>query len=438
MGSLAVLHGLLVTGTGRVVPDCGIYVEDGVIRFVGTAREVVEGFKYDEELDASNCVVIPGLIDSHRHLYGILTRGMPVEEAPKSFIGFLEDFWWPFVEDRLDREMIEAGAAASAVEALKTGTTTLVDILEAPYAIPGALEAEARALERLGVRAVLSFEATERVSPDNGEAGLRENEEFCRSHGEGLITGRMCIHTTFTCSPEFLREARRRATELGVGIHMHLEEGAYETMHSLVKYRKLPVRLYEEIGFLGPDVLAAQCVHTRPEEVEIMVKRGVKVSHEPLSNCEVGGGIARVPEMIEAGLTVGLGTDGYVTDMFEVMRAAFLMHKGRLMDPTVMPADLVFRMATIDNARAVGMDRLIGSVEPGKRADLVVLDYRPPTPLTPENVLAHLVTFCSGSRVRDVVVDGRIVVRGGELLTADEAEIRERAREEARRLWARG
>ena len=437
--SLVVLHGLVVTmnPSRDVIEDGGIYIEGDRIVKVGTARGIKESFSFDDEIDATGKVVIPGLIDSHRHLYGILTRGMPIKEAPKSFIGFLEDFWWPLVEDRLDKEMIRAGALASGLEALKNGTTCVADILEAPNAIPGALDVEAEALEKLGLRAILSFEATQRVSDDNAWLGVKENEQFVRRRNpqKGLIRGMMCIHTTFTCEPDFLKEVRRIATEVGSGIHLHLEEGAYETMHALVKYRKLPIQLYEEIGFLGPDILAAQCVHTRPEEVEIMRRRDVKVSHEPLSNCEVGGGIARVPEMLEAGLTVGLGTDGYVTDEFEVMRAAFLIHKGRLQDPTVMPADVVFEMATVNNARAIGMEREIGSIEPGKKADIVVLDYRPPTPLTPENVLAHLVTFADGSRVRDVIVDGRVIVRDGSVLTVDEEEVREKAREQAMRLW---
>jgi len=436
--SIALLHGLIVTmdRDRRIIEDGGVLIEGDTITAVGKAEEVESSYSFDLKLDVKGKIVLPGLIDSHRHLYGILTRGMPVRKVPSSFISFLEDLWWPFVENRLDKDMIYAAALASGLEAIKNGTTCIADILEAPFAIPGALEVEARAMEELGLRAILSFEATERVSEENGELGVKENLDFIRSRrGDALIRGMFCVHTTFTCSPELLKEVRELANREGAGIHMHLEEGAYETMYCLVKYRKLPVQFYDEIGFLGPDVLAAQCVHTRPEERRIMAERGVKVSHEPLSNCEVGGGIAPVPEMIEEGLVVGLGTDGYIVDEFEVMRAAFLIHKGRLRDPRVMPAEKVLEMATIDNARALGMDHLIGSIEPGKKADILILDYKPPTSVGKSNVVSHIVTYVRGSDVDTVIINGRIVVMEGRVLTVNEEEVLIRAREEALRLW---
>ncbi|HIE23925.1 MAG TPA: amidohydrolase [Candidatus Korarchaeota archaeon] len=440
MRSLAILHGLVVTmdRERRVIEDGGIYIEGNRIIDVSTALEIKKSYHFDEEIDAGGKVVIPGLIDSHRHLYGILTRGMPIKKAPTSFISFLEDFWWPYVEDQLDKEMIKAAAMASGVEALKNGTTCIADILEAPNAIPGALKAEAEALEKLGLRAILSFEATERISEENGELGLKENESFIRSReGDHLIRGMMCIHTTFTCSPEFLSEARRIADDLNSGIHLHLEEGAYETMYCLVNYRKLPVQLYDEIGFLKSDVLAAQCVHLRPEEMEILRRRDVKVSHEPLSNCEVGGGIAPVPDLLEMGLKVGLGTDGFIVDEFEVMRAAFLIHKGYRRDPTVMPPQVVLEMATLNNAIAVGMGERIGSIEPGKEADIAILKPKTYTKLAPDNVIAQLVGFGTGSWVDTVLVAGKILVSGGKVLKVDEEEVIGRAKEESSRLWER-
>ena len=438
MRSLAILHGLVVTmdKERRVIEDGGVYIEGNRIVDVSTALEIKRSYHFDEEIDAKGKVVIPGLIDSHRHLYGILTRGMPIRKLPTSFISFLEDFWWPYVENQLDKEMIRAAAMASGVEALKNGTTCVVDILEAPNAIPGALEVEAEALEKLGLRAILSFEATERVSEENGELGLKENEYFIRSKKEDpLIRGMMCIHTTFTCSPEFLSEARRIADRLNSGIHIHLEEGKYETMYCLVNYRKLPVQLYEGIGFLKSDVLAAQCVHLSLEEMEIMKRKGVKVSHEPLSNCEVGGGIAPIPDLFEKGITVGLGTDGFVIDEFEVMRAAFLIHKGYRRDPTVMPPDKVFEMATVKNAEAIGMGDRIGSIEPGKEADIVILKSKTYTRLSRDNVIAQLVGFGTGSWVDKVLVGGRTVVSDGKVIVVEEEEVMRRAKEESIRLW---
>jgi cytosine/adenosine deaminase-related metal-dependent hydrolase len=232
-----------------------------------------------------------------------------------------------------------------------------------------------------------------------------------------------------------LKKVRELTNKHPAGIHIHLEEGAYETNYCLKNYGKLPVEFYEEIGFLGPDLLASQCVHTKPKETEILRKHGVKVAHMPISNCEVGGGIAPVPSFLKEGLTVGLGTDGYIQDMFEVMRAAFLIHKGNLQDASVMPADTVIRMATIDSAEAIGLEKSIGSIAPGKKADLITVDLKAPTPVTPENLISHLVVFGDGNLVKDVIVDGELVMNDRKILAADETDIRKRCVDAAKDLW---
>jgi cytosine/adenosine deaminase-related metal-dependent hydrolase len=244
-----------------------------------------------------------------------------------------------------------------------------------------------------------------------------------------------CIHTTFTCSPSFIRECREQASETGAGIQIHLEESPYETAYTRKKYHKLPVEVYDDVGFWGPDVLASQCVQTAPAEIKILAKHGVKVSHQPLSNGEVGGGIAPVPLMLDQGLAVGLGTDGFVVDMFEVMRGTWLLHKAAATDPSVMSASQVFKMATETGAKILGTGA--GAIRPGLKADLVVLNDSFPTPVTKENALTQLVVYGSGRFVRDVVVDGKIVVRGGKAVHVNAESARRRGLEAARRLWSR-
>lgn len=420
-----------------ILKDGALVIEKDKIVAVGPYDTIKKEYGSEDVIDKSKSIVIPGLISSHNHMYGILSHGMPILNAPSSFIGFLEDFWWPFVENVLDKEMIYWASKMAAIEMIKTGTTMHSDILEAPNAIPGALDEEAKATEEVGIRSILSFEATERISPENGELGIKENLEFVRSRNNkaSLTRGMFCIHTTFTCSPEFLKRVRKIANEFDVGIQLHLEEGAYEGMYSLIHYRKLPVELYEEIGFLGPDVLASQCVHTKPHEIEILKKYDVKISHMPVSNCEVGGGIAPIPEFLKTGLKVGLGTDGYVVDMFDVMRFAFLIHKANKQDASVMPADVVFKMATIDNARVLRMEKEIGSLSPGKKADITILDPNLPTPINENNLYAQLVTFGTGALVSDVIIDGRFVMRDRKITTVNENEVRETFTEVAQAFW---
>ncbi|MEM2896684.1 MAG: amidohydrolase family protein, partial [Candidatus Bathyarchaeia archaeon] len=244
MGTL-LLNGFLVTMDEKnpVVIDGAVYFEDERIVEVGSSDELKRKYLQAETINVEGKVIMPGLISSHSHLYGILAHGIPFKDGARSFIEILEKFWWPYVEDKLNKDLIYKAALASSLEMIRSGTTCTVDILEAPYAIPGALEAEAKALKEVGMRAILSFEATERVSKENGKWGIQENLDFIKSwnYKDELIKGMFCTHTTFTCSKEFLEEVRRLASNYNTGIHIHLEEGAFETMHSIVKYRKLPV-----------------------------------------------------------------------------------------------------------------------------------------------------------------------------------------------------
>lgn len=415
-----------------------IFVEGNKILDVGPAKEIEGSYSADEIIDAKECVVMPGLVCSHNHMYGVLSHGLPVSQKTSTFIAFLKRFWWPHVENALNKEQISAAATLSSIKMVKTGTTCCADILEAPNSMPGALEMEAQATETVGLRSVLSFEATERISEENGEKGVEENLNFIKKHNrknDSLTKGMFCTHTTFTCSPEFLRKVRDLADEYLAGIHVHLEEGSYESKYCLTRYRKLPVELYEKIGFLGSDVLASQCVHTLPREAKLLRKHDVKISHMPLSNCEVGGGIAPVPSFLQMGLTIGLGTDGYIQDMFEVMRAAFLIHKGNLQDASVMPAEVVIRMATINAAKAIRIENLVGSITPRKQADIITVDLESPTPVTAENLIPQLVVFGDGNMVQDVLINGKIIMRNRKILTENEDRARTKCREAAESLW---
>ena len=302
-------------------------------------------------------------MDAHTHLYGVLAHGIPLHKAPSGFWPFLTDFWWPLVEDRLDHEMICAATDLNLAQMLRGGTTSFYDITEAPNALPGCLHAQAEVVRARGIRGILSFEATERVSKENGQLGLRENLEFIRACCDderrmtqvtkdqrrssfslsSFVCGLMCYHTTFTCSADFIRQAFEMAAAEGASVHMHASEGTYEPENALRNFGGRTFEYYDRLGVAGPSMQASQCVQITPAEIDILARRGVRVTHMPLSNCEVGGGIAPVPDLVAAGVTVGLGSDGYITDMFEVMRGAFLIHKAHRQDPRVMPANLVWQ-----------------------------------------------------------------------------------------------
>ncbi len=418
--------------------DWGVRVVGERVEAVGPNAELWRQYPGDEIVEAPGQTLSPGFVNAHAHLYGVLAHGLPLAKAPSGFWPFLEDFWWPLVEDRLDHEMICAATDSVMVEMLRGGTTTVYDCLEAPYSLPGCLPAQAEVARARGMRAVLSFESTERVSAENGQLGLKENADFvraCRQAG-GLVSGLMCFHTTFSCSAKFIQQAFEMGRELGVPVHMHCSEGVYEPEYALKHFGLRPIEYYESLGVAGPAMLASQCVQLSEREMALMAERGIRMTHMPLSNCEVGAGIAPVPELLEAGVTVGLGSDGYINDFFEVVRGAFLIHKAYKQDPRVMPANKVWHLATEGGARSLGLEK-VGRLAPGWQADLQLIDSRFPTPTEEHNLYDQLVLWRNHTHVRLVMVAGAVRVRDGVVLGADEEAIRARTHAAARKLWGR-
>ena len=432
--------GKMLWGDTTALPKAGwgVAVRDARIIDVASNKDLRARFPDADCFDASDCIITPSFVNAHHHMYGVLSHGMPLDEAPEGFWPFLKDFWWPRVEDCLTHDMIASAADWACLEMVRSGVTTFYDCLEAPYALPGALDVEAEIVRRWGLRGVLSFEATERGGPENGQLGLRENSRFidgCQSEG-GLVSGMMCWHTTFTCSGDFIRQAVRMATERNVRAHMHLSEGTYEPEHCLSRFGVRPTPYYDGLGVLGPNILASQCVQVDKEEIDLLARLGVNVSHQPISNCEVGGGFAPVPEMLDAGINVALGTDGYVNNMFEVMRSAALMPRARLLDPGVTPSTSVWTMATQNGANALGFEDL-GILDSGYAADLLLIRADLPTPVTTHNLPDQLLLWRNPGDLCGVMCAGEWLLRDGELVGVDEDPLIARAAATASRLWRR-
>jgi cytosine/adenosine deaminase-related metal-dependent hydrolase len=416
--------------------DWAVRVIGDRIDRVGPTGELRTDHPDDPVHDARGHIVMPGFVNAHVHLYGTLAHGIPNDDPPDGFWSFLEDYWWPKVEDALDHDMIAAAADYVCAEMLRSGTTTFYDILEAPRAVPDALAVEKEVVEARGLRGLLSFEATERAGPEVARRGLEENTGFIDSCRPGdLVGGMMCWHTTFTCSADYIGEAFAEAQARGVMSHAHCNEGVHEGRWCEENVGKRTVELYDDLGVAGPGFVASQCVQLSDRERELIAERDVKVTHMPLANCEVGGGIAPIPELHAAGVTIGLGSDGYVNDFYEVMRGAFLVHKARLLDPGVMPAGVVLGMATEGGAAALGLDQ-VGRLQPGWSADLQVIDAAFPTPVTEHNLFDQVVLWRNHTHVRDVMVAGAWRVLGNEVLDADLDALRARTREQALRLWS--
>jgi 5-methylthioadenosine/S-adenosylhomocysteine deaminase len=436
MESVKLILGKYLLGTNRpVLKDWGLSIRGSSIIEASPNGELQKKYPDSEIFDYTDKIVSPGFINAHNHFYGVLSHGITPPGKIEDFEGFLEDFWWPLVENRIDREMIEAAAAWNAWELLNSGVTTFCDILEAPNALPGGLEAAARVLKKAGIRVVLSFEACERVSTENGAAGLEENRNFFLEYKDHpLISGLMSIHTTFTCSESFITHAKKIADEIGSRFHMHLSESKYEPEKCLGQYGKLPVEVYRDLKVLDENVLASQGVKLTAGEIDILAERGPSVVHVPLSNCEVGGGVAPVLDLLARGITVALGTDGYINNFFEVMRGAFLIHKAYNENPDVMPASAVYKMATKNGGAALGMHSL-GVFAPGAPADIIAIEPSFPTPVNEKNIFDQLILFTNPENVKEVFVNGKQVKSGGHMLALDRADLRKGVMNEAGRLW---
>jgi 5-methylthioadenosine/S-adenosylhomocysteine deaminase len=448
---VSVEQGTIVRGDWLVTAGDQAPLRNGAIRVVGNqvtqvglGAELIAQHPADVVFDASGRVIAPGFVNAHVHLYGVLAHGIPLRQPPDGFWSFLNDFWWPKVENSLDGTMINAATEWVCAEMLRSGVTTFYDIVEAPNALPGALLGQKEVVDRLGLRGILSFEATERVSVANGLSGLQENVDAiiaCRNDASSLVEALMCVHTTFTCPPEFLERAFAMAVEHDVLLHAHVNEGIHEGLWCEEHHGMRTLELYDKLGIAGPRLLASQCVQLSAREQSIIAERGVRTVHMPLANCEVGGGIAPIPEQLAAGVTIGLGSDGYINDFFAVMRGAFLLHKARLLDPGAMPAHVVFGMATEGGARALGLTQRevpVGRLEPGWAADFQLIRSDFPTPPTEHNLFDQLVLWRDSRHVTDVMINGEWRVRNAVVQGSfDHERSSALVHEQAQRLWAR-
>lgn len=421
----------LIVSSGDVRENTGLlWDETGKITRVAPNADLAGR---TDLMDASGQIVCPGFINTHMHMYSVLVPfGLKVEA--EGFIPYLRDFWWPVIEDRLDHDIIRAVTEFACIDLPAGGYTCVNDTLEGPNSLPGCLEAEAQCLDRSGLRAWLTFEATERQSAENGALGLEENAVFVKNHPAGRIQGMLCLHTTFSCSEGFFRRTAEMARTLGCRWQAHLSEDVDEAAYTLKKYGKRPVELYRDWGVLSDQLLLSQCVGVDEGELDLLAEYGAAVSHQSASNALAGHGAAPVAAMLRRGIPVGLGTDGGRSDAFELMRVTTMAHRILARNSGVMSAGDVFDMATVNGARALGRTDL-GTLNEGCRADFLVLDMDTPTAVHQENMIAQLVNYGKKEDIHSVVVDGSYVVRGRANLRFDAQAVKENLLRTANTFW---
>ena len=427
--------GVVVTmdSARRVIRDGAVGFEDDAIVFVGKSEDA-KGF--ENVVDARGCFIMPGLICAHTHLYGIALRGAVLNIKPSTdFLQNLQRIWWP-VDLQMDNEDAYATALAASMEMALNGTTAFADTYSAPPRPEGSLDAIAKAVNEIGIRGVISFEATERRSREEGRRGLEENIRFLAKGGVGLVRGMVSLHASFTITDDLIARGVEAAEKYNAPLTIHVSEGPNDVYHNLERYGKRTVERLRDTGLLGPRAVLAHCVHLNRAEIGILVSTGTHVAHNPMSNMLNAVGVMKLPEMLDAGVNVGLGNDGYVFDGFENMRAAFLLHRVDRRDPAVISPQSVVEMATVNAARAYGLNQ-IGSLEPGKKADIIVV--RPEVMATPlsGNVYGYIVNGLRGGDVVHVYVNGRQVVKNRAFTLLDKEEAEKRVLRTVERLWAK-
>ena len=472
-----ITNGTVITlgAANRIIERGAVLVEGDEIRAVGQAVEMEDAFPLAQRLDAAGQLIMPGQICAHTHFYGAFARGLYIPgDPPRDFPEILRRLWWT-LDKALDADGVSLSALVCLVDAIRHGTTTLIDHHASPNVIAGSLDLIADAVIQSGLRACLCYEVTDRDGPAKAQAGIEENVRFLRrirdqrletgdparasgasslnpisnlqspisfpspSPSPSHLAATFGLHASLTLSDETLAACVDAAAGLNTGFHIHAAEGMADQNDSLSKYGQRTIDRLASRGILGPQTIVAHAIAIDAWEMGLLRETGVWVSHQPRSNMNNAVGVADVPAMLRGGVKVVLGNDGFSNNMFTEMKTAYLLHKAWRSDPRVATGNEIAQMAWTNNAALARQffPKPIGELTPGAYADIILLDYAPITPLTPANLPWHVLFGADGSHVTTTMVAGQVLMRQRKLLFLDEQAIAARSREVAGQTWER-
>lgn len=434
--------------SASLIDDGALLIRGAHIEAIDDTETLTTAYPNEERLDARGQLALPAAMCGHTHFYGAFARGWSPPGPPAAgFEEVLERLWWR-LDKALTAEDVRYSALVCLVDAIRHGTTTLVDHHASPYAITGSLDIIADAVLTSGVRAALAYEVSDRDGPTRAQEGIEENVRFLRRLHRAphpQLGASFGLHASLTLSDETLTRARhavRSLREAGIrcGFHIHGAEGRADVEDSLAKSGLRVIPRLGAAAILGPETIVAHAVHVNDQEIAQLAETGTWVTHQPRSNMNNAVGFARVEEMVSQGVKVALGNDGFSNNMFAEMKMAYLGHKLVQGDPRAMPADRVFELAYDANAalaRVFWPDQELGVLAVGAMADIVLLDYASTTPLTAMNLPWHMIFGYEASAITTTISAGQVLMRDRRLITLDEKAITSRARELASALWTR-
>jgi len=441
---MLITHGTVLTfgNDKQVLPDGAVYYEGDTIIEVGRTAELVKKYPTAETLDAKGKIIMPGMVCGHTHFYGSFARGMAIPgQPPENFMQVLERLWWK-IDRALTLEDSKYSALVALVDAIRHGTTTLIDHHASPTHIDGSLDALAEAVTQSGLRVGLCYEVTDRNGAAGAQAGINENVRFIKklhASPNPKLGATFGLHASFTVSTQTLQACKDAARGLSSGYHIHVAEDKADQQNSLQLYNKRVGERLQDEGILGPKTLVAHAIHVDAFELQAFKQTKTKISHQPRSNMNNAVGVAQVEKLLDKGITVGLGNDGFTNNMFTEIHTAYLLHKNAQGDPRAMNGSRLMEMAFDNNAAIAELffPKPVGSLAPGAFADIILLDYYPFTPLTDGNYPWQLIFGMDGSQVTHTICGGQMLMQDRQLLTLDEQAIAARALELAPAIWRR-
>jgi putative selenium metabolism protein SsnA len=438
---MLITNGTLITwgAVNQVITDGAVYIEDGAIVALGNARDLEAQYPSAERLDARGQLIMPGLICAHTHFYGAYARGMAIPgDAPRDFPEILRRLWWN-LDKALDLDAVRASAQVCLVDAIKHGTTTLFDHHASPNAIDGSLGVIADEVERAGLRAVLCYEVSDRDGVDKAHAGIAENLRFMRANKQhATLRGTFGLHASLSLSDATLRTVADTLAD-DEGVHIHVAEHEADENDSIAQHGVRVVQRLNRFGLLRPQTILAHCVHIDDAECEVVRVNGCWVTHQPRSNMNNAVGAMAFDAMMAAGMQICIGNDGFSNAMWEEWKAAYFLHKTTHRDPRLANGAHVAQAGALHNAAlasaAFGVP--IGALAVGGRADIILVDYHPFTPLTSGNLPWHILFGFEPSMVTTTICEGHVLMRDRVLLTLDEGQIARDALALAPGVWSR-
>ena len=437
---------MLLIGNGRLLTrDQGNYIENGAVAIegnliveVGETAKLKQKYPQAEWIDADGGVIMPGLVNTHNHIYSAFARGLSIKGYnPHDFNDILEGMWWK-IDRLLTKENDSLSAQAVYIDCIKNGVTTVFDHHASYLDIPGSLDTIADAAKALGVRTSLCYEVSDRDGKAKMTEAVLENERMilrANADDSDMLKGMMGLHAAFTLSDETLALCKQH-TPAYTGAHIHVAEGPGDQVDSLHKYGKRIVERFYENGILGEKTLAIHCVHVSPAEMAILKQTNTMVVHNPESNMGNAVGCGPVIRLFQEGILLGLGTDGYTNDMLESYKVGNIIHKHNLCDPTVAWGEIP-AMLFENNPRIASrfFRKPLGVLKAGAYADVIVTDYDPLTPMDGGNANGHILFGMNGRSVVTTVCNGKVLMKDRKVLVADEKLVMQECRKSAAKLW---